>query len=74
MKKTLVHDISTAKHHSIQIFIRFAAIFGFRLFSTDVIQVYLQILENSILDVFIKRPKFFELREDQILKLIKTPS
>eukprot|EP00171_Calliarthron_tuberculosum_P022102 IDg22102t1 len=42
MKTCPVHDISTARHHSIRMLIGLAAIFGFRLFSTDVTQAYLQ--------------------------------
>eukprot|EP00171_Calliarthron_tuberculosum_P009450 IDg9450t1 len=71
MKTSLVHDISTARHHSIRMLIGLAAIFGFRLFSTDVTQAYLQSAENLMGDVFIKAPKEFELQGDQILKLMK---
>lgn len=49
-----------------------AAIFGLRLFSTDVTQAYFQSAENLMRDAYIEAPKEFELREDQILKLMKS--
>lgn len=36
MKNSLVHNLSVDKQHAIKILVEIAAIFGFRLFSTDV--------------------------------------
>jgi hypothetical protein len=41
LETSLVHDTTTSKQHSSRLLVGLAAIFGFRLFSTDVIQAYL---------------------------------
>ena len=71
LKKSLVHDISVAKQHSIKKLIGIAAIFDFRLFSTDVTQAYLQSAEALQRDIFIKPPKEFELKPNELIKLLK---
>lgn len=71
MKNSLIHDSSTTKHSSTKLLIGLAAIFGYRLFSTDVCQAYLQSAEDLLRDVYIKPGKEFELGEDQILKLLR---
>jgi hypothetical protein len=42
IKKSLVHDAAISKQYSSRILVGLAANFGFRLFSTDVTQAYLQ--------------------------------
>ena len=71
LKTSLVHDTSTARQYSIRILTGLAAIFGFRLFSTDVTQAHLQSAENLMRDVFITPKGEFELSKDQLLKLLK---
>jgi len=71
LKKLLVHDISVARQHSTKILIGIAAIFGFRLFSTDVTQAYLQSAENLKRDIFIDPPEEFNLKPDELIKLLK---
>lgn len=71
MKTSLAHDSSTAKQSSTKMLIGLAAVFGYRLFSTDVCQAYLQSAEELLRDVYIQPGKEFELREDQILKLLR---
>lgn len=71
MKTSLVQEVSKAKHHSVRMLIGFAAIFGFRLYNTDVIQAYLQSADKLMRDVFINAPKEFELNKNQIMKLLK---
>ena len=48
-----------------------AAIFGFRIFSTDVTQAYLQSSETLKREVFIKPPNEFGLQPNQLLQLLK---
>ena len=71
LKMSLVHDTSTARQYSVRILIGLAAIFGFRLFSTDVTQAYLQSAESLMRDVYIKPNGEFELSKGQLLKLLK---
>jgi hypothetical protein len=71
MKTSLVHDAATSKQYSSRILVGLAAIFGFRLFSTDVTQAYLQSSEPLRRDVFIKPASDFGLEENKMLKLIR---
>lgn len=71
MKTSLVHDSANARHHSVRLLVGLAAIFGFRLFSTDVTQAYLQSREKLLRDVYVKPSKEFELGPNQLLKLLK---
>ena len=72
LKTSLVHDTATPTQRSTRIFIGLAAICGFRLFSTDVTQAYLQSAEKRMRDVYIKPTGDFELDQDKLLKLLKT--
>ena len=49
----------------------FAAIFGFRIWSTDVSQAYLQSESNLLRDVYFKPSKEFDLSSGQLLKLLR---
>ena len=60
-----------AKQHAVRMLIGIAAIFGFRLFSSDVTQAYLQSIEKLQRDIYIKPPKEFMLDPDQLLLLLK---
>ena len=71
LKTSLVHDRSTARQYFVRILIGLAAIFGFRLFSTDVTQAYMQSAESLMRDVYIKPNGEFELSKGQLLKLLK---
>ena len=71
MKTSLVHDAATSKQYSSRILVGLAAIFGFRLFSTDVTQAYLQSSEPLRRDVFIKPASEFGLEENKMLMLIR---
>jgi len=46
MKSCIVHDIPILRHFSVKIIVAVAALMGFRLFSTDVTQAYLQSTEE----------------------------
>ena len=71
MKRSFVHDTSTARHFNIKMLVSLAALFGFRLISTDVTQVYLQSAEKLSQNVYVKPSSEFELDPNQLLKLMK---
>ena len=71
MKLSFVHDTSTARQFSIKLLVGLAALFGFRLFSTDVTQAYLQSSEELSRDVYVKPSPEFNLDSNQLLKLVK---
>ena len=71
MKTSLVHDSATSRQISTRILVGLAAIFGFRLFSTDVTQAYLQSSSDLMREVYIKPGKEFNLRPNEILKLLR---
>ena len=48
-----------------------AAIFVFRIFSTDVTKSYIQSAEKLNREIFINPPKEFNLKTDEIIKLLK---
>jgi hypothetical protein len=70
-KSTLVHDASTSMQQSTKLLIGLAAIFGYRIFSTDVTQAYLQSAEPLMSDVYIKALAEFELNANQVLKALR---
>ena len=71
MKTSLVHDSATSRQVSARILVGLAAIFGFRLFSTDVTQAYLQSSSDLMREVYIKPGKEFNLQPGEILKLLR---
>jgi Reverse transcriptase (RNA-dependent DNA polymerase) len=70
-KTSLVNDASTSKQQSTKLLIGLAAIFGYRILSTDVTQAYLQSAELLMRDVYIKPSAEFELNASQVLKLLR---
>ena len=72
LKTSLVHDVSTARQFSVKMLVGLAVLCGFRLYSTDVTQAYLQSAENLMRDVYIKPSREFTLGPDQVLKLLKS--
>ena len=71
LKTSLVHNNPNVRPHSVRLLIGLASVFGFRLFSTDVTQAYLQNADQLVRDVYLKPSKEFELALDKILKLLK---
>jgi len=66
MKTSLVHDSSKARQQSTRLLVGLAAIFDFRLFSTDVTQAYLQSSDDLMRDAYIKPSKEFDLSSEQV--------
>lgn len=60
-KTSLIHDIYVARQQSTRMFVGLAAIFGFRIFFTDVSQAYLHSLEALNRDIVVNPCKGFEL-------------
>jgi Reverse transcriptase (RNA-dependent DNA polymerase) len=71
LKTRLVHDETTSRISSARLLVGLAAVFGFRLFSVDVTQAYLQSALKLMRDVYVTPTDKFELRPDQVLKLLK---
>lgn len=70
-KQYLVHDTVTSRQYSSRILIGLASTHGFKLFSTDVTQAYLQSDGELLRDIFIKPPNKFGLEPEQYLNLLK---
>lgn len=70
-KNILVHNSTNLRQTSIRLLIAIAAIFGFRLWSQDVSQAYLQSAERLMRDVYVKPTREFNLPAGHLLKLLK---
>lgn len=71
MNNSLVQDISVARQYAIKRWVGIANILGFRLFSKDVTQAYIQSTEALNRDMLINTPKQFEIGPDELIKLLK---
>ena len=71
LKLSFVHDTSTAVQFSVKLLVGLAALFEFRLFSTDVTQAYLHSTEELSRDVYVKPSSKVDLESNQLLKLLK---
>lgn len=67
----LVHTSTNIRQRSIRILIAIAAIFGFRIRTQNISQVYLQSASKLTRDVYIKPKDGFELGCDKLLKLLE---
>lgn len=70
-KQYLVHNSSNLKQNSVRLLLSLAALFGFRIWSQDVSQAFLQSAEKLSRDIYIKPSKEFRLDQDALLKLLK---
>lgn len=69
MKQSLVHETSTTGQFRVKLLLRLFDLFGFRLFSIDVTQTYLQRTNNFL--EYVEPPSESELDPDHLLKLFK---
>jgi Reverse transcriptase (RNA-dependent DNA polymerase) len=70
-KSLLVHNSTTVRQSSTRLIMTLAATFGFRIWSQDVKQAYLQSSDNLMRQVFLRPSKEFELPPGKLLKLQK---
>ena len=70
-KDTIVHNTTTLQQSSIGVLLALAALFGFRIWSTDITQAYVQSATELMRDIYIRPTKEFELGPDQLLKLLR---
>lgn len=75
VKPYMVHDVSTFRISSIRMVMSIAATMGFRLFSHDVTQAYLQSKSHMTRDVYIRPKKdgrkILGLNDGQFFKILK---
>lgn len=70
-KSVLIHNSTTVRQISIRLLLILAAIFGFRIWSIDVNNAYLQSTSQLLSDVYLNPGKEFELRANQLLKRLR---
>ena len=70
-KTSLVHNNPNVRPHSVRLLIGLASVLGFRLFSTDATQAYLQSADRLMRDVYLIPSKESGLAPDKLLKLLK---
>ena len=68
---TLVYNSTAVRQISIGLQHTLAAIFGFRIWSTDVNDAYLQSASQLLRDFYLKPGKEFELPGNQLLHLLR---
>ena len=74
-KPFIVHNLSTLRQSSTKLIVSTSAVLGWRLFSHDVNQAYLQSKDAMTRDLYVRvRPKdakYFKLQDGELLKLLK---
>lgn len=70
-KNILMQNSTNLRQSSIRVLIALAAVSGFRLWSQDLLQAYLQSAEKLMRDVYVKPSREFKLLPNQLLKLLR---
>lgn len=70
-KSSLVHDATTANQSSTKMLVSIAALFGFRLWTEDVSQAYVQSASKLLRDVYLKPSKELEIPGNCLVKLLR---
>ena len=70
-KNTLVHTATSLRHRSIRIIVALAVILGFKLWTQDVKQAFLQSKQPLAREVYIRPTPEFLLTREKLLKLLK---
>jgi hypothetical protein len=65
-----VHGSTTLKKQSVRLLLAIAAIFGFDIIATDVVQAYLQSAQDLQREVFV-RPECVDLAPNELLRVVK---
>jgi hypothetical protein len=69
-KNSLIHKSNSTAQTSIRMLLATALIFGFRLWSMDVTQAYLQSAKPLLRDVYLK-PDVLQLSQDELIRRLK---
>lgn len=70
-KNLLAHSSTNIKQQTMRLLVSIAEIFGFRTFSQDISQAYLQSVHQLNREVFIKPSHGFRMKSNGLLKLLK---
>lgn len=70
-KDNLVHNSTTVRHSSIRTMVAMAALFGFRIWTQDVTNAYIQSASQLLREVYLRPSKEFELESTHVLKLLR---
>eukprot|EP00171_Calliarthron_tuberculosum_P022791 IDg22791t1 len=70
-KEELVHSSTTVQQSSTRLIVSLAAMFGFRLWSQDISQAYLQSASKLLRDVYLRPGQEFDIPAGHILKLLR---
>lgn len=70
MKKAIVHNNPNLRPTSVRLLVALAAIFRFKLLTTDATEAYLQSARGLMRNIYIESTTEFELGKDQVLNLL----
>jgi hypothetical protein len=70
-RHTLLHDATSLRQTSIRLIVALAAMFGFKVWSGDVSQAYLQAVGRLARQVYLRPARELRLRPGAVLKLLR---
>lgn len=70
-KDTLVHSSPTVRQSSVKMIVALASIMGFRIWTQDISQAYLQSASELLRDVYLRPSKELSIPAGYILKLLR---